>query len=83
MPMVKLHFHYREIEDCDFTGTVVHLEEDGVVKETYSNYCSEECTGSVWGNQREVFELDSLDQARAFLGSSGCYRLSACDSWKE
>jgi hypothetical protein len=73
--MVKVHFHYREIEDSDFTGIVVHFEEEGVVRESYSNFDPAECSGSVWGNQREVFQLATIQQARAFLNSSGCYKL--------
>jgi hypothetical protein len=72
--MVKVHFQYREIEDCDFTGIIVHLEEEGVFRESYSNFDPAECSGAVWGNQREVFQLDNMQQARAFLNSSGCYK---------
>lgn len=71
--MVKIRFHFRELEEEDFTGAVVELEEDGVVKERFANFHQDQVEGEVWGNQCETFELEKMDQAVAFLLSSGCY----------
>lgn len=71
--MVNLHFHYREIEDSDFTGILVEIEHAGVVMERFANYDRTETSGEVWGNQRETFQMDCLEKARAFLLSSGSY----------
>ncbi len=71
--MVNLHFHYREIEDSDFTAIMVEIEEAGGVTERFSNYEQIETSGEVWGNQRETFQMESFEKARAFLLSSGSY----------
>jgi len=74
--MVNLHFHYREIEDSDFTGVIVEIEQSGVIKKRYANFDERAVDGEVWGNHREIFQLKSLEEAESFILSSGNYHLT-------
>lgn len=71
--MVNLHFHYREIEDSDFTGVIVEIEQSGVIKKRYANFDEQAVDGEIWANHRETFQLKSLEEAEAFILSSGNY----------
>ena len=73
--MVTLHWSYHEIEDTDYTGVEIEIF-DGVQRlEMWANFDRADSWKEVWGNQTEIFQLPSLDAAREFIASSGCYEL--------
>jgi hypothetical protein len=74
--MVNLHFHYREIEDADFTGVIVEIEQNGEIKRRYANFDERAVDGEIWGNHRETFQLREFEEAEAFVLSSGRYHLT-------
>jgi len=73
--MVNLHFHYREIEDADFTGVIIEIEHNGEIKKRYANFDERAVNGEVWGNHCETFQLEGIEEAEAFVLSSGGYHL--------
>ena len=73
--MVTLQWSYYEIEDTDYTGVEIRLIEHGQLVEAYANFDRHDSRKEVWGNQTETFGLPTLQAARQFILSSGCYVL--------
>lgn len=72
-PMVQIHFQFHEIEDWDFTAVDIILGSDNGFLERYANYDRASLTKQIWGNQSEVFQLPTMEIARAFVASAGEY----------
>ncbi len=71
--MVTLHWSYHEIEDTDFTAVEIEIWEAGEFLEAWTNFDRQGCHKEVWGNQTETFTLPTVDAARQFIASAGCY----------
>ena len=70
-----MHWSYHEIEDTDYTGVEIEISEDGQLMEIWANFDRNDSWKEVWGNQTETFNLPSLEIAREFIVSAGCYEL--------
>ncbi len=73
--MVTLHWSYHEIQDTDFTGVEIEIYDGSLLLETWANFDRKDSWKEVWGNQTESFTLPSLEVARQFIASAGCYDL--------
>jgi len=71
--MITLHWSYHEIADTDFTAVEIELLADGHCLEAWTNYDRQNSSKEVWGNQTETFTLPTLEAARQFIASPGCY----------
>lgn len=74
-PMVQINSQFHEIEDWDFTAVDITLGTNNGFLERYANYDRASLTKKIWSNQSEVFQLPTMEIARAFVASAGEYHL--------